>query len=90
MAVWYYLSFADAKRPKGQQFLGGCYIEVPPDVQGDTRLMLWAALRRTHEIGINPGGDVRAHGPIPEAFIWDHVPPAMREKLLTREQLAQT
>jgi hypothetical protein len=26
---WFYLSFADGNLPKGQQFLGGCYVRAP-------------------------------------------------------------
>lgn len=31
MSDWFYLSFADGSLPKGQQFLGGCYVKVPED-----------------------------------------------------------
>lgn len=62
--LWW-LSFCDAARPKGQQFLGACIIEGgnTRDRAADLRLALRNAWR--HEC--NPGGDVKAHPIPPEA-----------------------
>lgn len=51
--LWW-LSFADGARPQGQQFLGVAI--VPADD-------MIAAVRLTHRLGINPGGEVRG-GPL--------------------------
>lgn len=47
--AFFYLSFCDPKRPKGQQFLGATVVEAPdPKSAVDIALLL----------GINPGGEV--------------------------------
>jgi hypothetical protein len=73
---WWWLSFADGMRPKGQQFLGVVIIEGV-DLRG--------AIQRTWAKGLNPGGEVMAIAIPP-----DRVPPAdSRERLITsREDLA--
>jgi hypothetical protein len=53
---WWWLSFADGNRPKGQQFLGACM------VQGWGML---TAVAEAHARRINPGGEV-AGAPLPE------------------------
>jgi hypothetical protein len=53
--AWWYMSFADSSRPKGQQWLGACIVEG---------YGLATATRRSWELGVNPGGGVLA-GPIP-------------------------
>jgi hypothetical protein len=57
MTPWWWLSFADGEKPKGEQFLGGCL------VQADDFL---GAVAEATRIGINPGGECRGLGPIPE------------------------
>lgn len=47
---WYWLSFADAGRPKGEQFLGVLVIQAPS---------FEAAVWRSHRDQLNPGGECR-------------------------------
>lgn len=47
----WWLSFADGRKPKGQQFLGVCIVE------GATFI---AAIKAAHILGLNPGGEVQA------------------------------
>lgn len=49
MKTWW-LSFCDARRPKGSQFLGACC------VMGDD---FTGAVRSAHLHGCNPGGEVQ-------------------------------
>jgi len=74
---WYYLSFCDTERPKGEQFLGGCYVPGSD---------LEAAITNSWEMKINPGGEVAVIGPIPEEIV-DRLPPERRCKLLTKEEI---
>lgn len=68
---WWYLSFAT-----DDGFRGGCFLEA----QGEG-----LAILRSHELGINPGGQVL----IIEAG--DHLPPEdMRNRLLTRSEVMQS
>jgi hypothetical protein len=68
----FWLSFCDADRPKGQQFLGACVIEVTaaeadaaaldvllrfPFAQPEAE-WLAAAVTKAHQLGCNPGGQV--------------------------------
>lgn len=45
----FWLSFADPKKPQGEQFLGACVVEADD---------LKAAVIQAHVKGINPGGEV--------------------------------
>ena len=45
----FWLSFCDADRPAGTQFLGACLVEAEADL---------LAVARAHDLGINPGGEV--------------------------------
>jgi hypothetical protein len=68
----FWLSFCDGTRPKGEQFLGVCLIEVSAaeadDAAVDVMLRfplaqpgsewLAAATRKAHQLGCNPGGEV--------------------------------
>jgi hypothetical protein len=47
---WWWLSFADPDREPGSEFLGVVIVEA----RGFA-----LAVRRTHELGINPGGEVQ-------------------------------
>lgn len=49
---WYWLSFADETG-----FLGGCAVQAN-FYEGNERLSYFAAIRRSHSLGINPGGEV--------------------------------
>lgn len=46
---YYWLSFCDADRDEGEQFLGGCLIDAE-DVDD--------AIKKAHRRGCNPGGEV--------------------------------
>lgn len=68
----FWLSFCDAERPKGQQFLGACLVEVTAEdadamaVEVAMRFpfaqpgaeWIGAAARKAHRLGCNPGGEV--------------------------------
>lgn len=72
--TWFWFSFADPAKPKGEQFLGGCWAE------GDHPM---AALRETHRRGINPGGEVQ----ISELDSRQAPPEQERWKLLQRDDI---
>jgi hypothetical protein len=74
---WYYFSFIHTDRPKGDKFVGGCY------VWGNS---LHMALMDTHKRGINPGGDIQIHGPIPK-HLMRKIPEQDRNRLLAREEI---
>jgi len=46
---WWYLSFVDDDRPKGDRFVGACWVKA-----GGPTL----AIQSAHVYGINPGGQV--------------------------------
>lgn len=59
-AAWWWLSFCDPDLPAGSQFLGAALVRernIP------------MAMARAWELGINPGGQVAAAGPIPDDAI---------------------
>jgi hypothetical protein len=69
-----WLSFCDANRPAGSQFLGGLIVRAPD---------FTTAIMRAHALGLNPGGEVRGapvNVPVPERWI---------ERLLSREEIAE-
>lgn len=74
---WWWLSFADGSLPAGEQFLGVAIVRA----RGPS-----LAIHRAHELGINPGGEVRFMACTDEA-VDEKVPPADREVLLSRERL---
>ena len=54
----YFLSFCDGRRPKGEQFLGACVVDV--EALGlDEREWMQAAVEVSHKIKCNPGGEVQ-------------------------------
>ena len=70
----YWLSFADADRPAGEQFLGACVVEVT-DIEAQVALKIvqrqfpnakpgaeWlaAASMKAHYNDCNPGGEIQA------------------------------
>lgn len=71
MDNWWYLSFVD-----NDVFLGGCY------VQGRTFIL---AVGRSHELGINPGGEVVGLGPMTEEWVREDGTPL--NTLLRKEDL---
>lgn len=75
--TWFWLSFADANKPEGEQFLGVIVLKAYsfPD-----------AIRTSHALGLNPGGEVMG-------IDFPSLTPAMYEvlkpytgKLLTAEE----
>lgn len=56
MAYWY-LSFCDAERPKGQRFLGACIV---------TANSMGEAIKEAWLQQCNPGGEVMGHEIPPE------------------------
>lgn len=70
---WFWLSFADARLPKGSQFLGVVVIAA------DTFL---EAVVLTHALGLNPGGEVEGF-PITRGLV-PH--PRWLDRLLNREE----
>lgn len=73
----YYLSFADPKRPKGQQWLGCCYVEAES--------VHHAILHVSREHDCNPGGEVMVIKLPPEAKA--RLKPEALNKLLDEEGL---
>jgi hypothetical protein len=49
---WWFLYFTDQEKPAGQRFLGACIVEARGMV---------TAIRKAHQLGINPGGAVIAY-----------------------------
>lgn len=70
---WFYLSFASE-----EGFLGGAYLPGAG---------LMDAVKRAWEVGCNPGGQIKAAGPIPDEVVGEHVPPGARERLLSYSEL---
>jgi hypothetical protein len=80
---WWYLSFCDPERPAGTRFLGGCFVQGHDEV---------SAVRRSHHLGINPGGEVAMMGPLTEAgpvAQLEAVAGRWCDRLLTREEIAE-
>jgi len=78
----FWLSFCDAGRPKGQQFLGACNVEGGGT--GDEQLDIKMAVRRAWDLGCNPGGEV-ACARFPES-VQRGVASRWVGRLLTREE----
>lgn len=76
---YWWLSFADSERPEGSQFLGVCIVQA----KGIT-----SAIRLTHTLGINPGGEVAGFElpDMPESIdkVKDHT-----NLLLSKEELVK-
>lgn len=77
---WFYLSFADPRKPTGEQFLGAAYVRASTAN---------AAFLRSHYLQINPGGEIKLGGPIPDERIDERVSETDRERLLSRDELGQ-
>jgi hypothetical protein len=74
--LWW-LSFADESRPRGQRFLGVAIVEAEDEL---------TAVRKTHALGINPGGSVLINGgpEVAEEVAEKGYP---RDRLLSRAEL---
>lgn len=80
--LWW-LSFVDPtlapplaeQEPGGRSFLGVTVVDAIGPIH---------AIRKSHELGANPGGEVQV-SPVPEDFI----PLSYRDRLLSREDLAE-
>lgn len=70
---WWYLSFVGE-----DGFRGAVYLEA---------WHLADAITRSHELGLNPGGEVMTVGPLDEAHMDEHVAPVMRYRLLSRDEV---
>ena len=82
----FWMSFCDPDKPKGQQFLGACVIDVTreeaDEAQIDVMLRFpfaqpgadWiaAATRKAHELGCNPGGEIMTTDVPPENPLLAH------------------
>ena len=75
-ATWFWLSFCDASKPKGSQFLGACIV-------GPAHTFL-AAVALARAQGCNPGGEVAGAVIPPE--IEPKIPATHRNRLLTRSE----
>lgn len=73
LPAWFYLSFLGS-----DGFLGGIY------VRGHDQ---FDAVRASHRLDENPGGEVLIVGPITQAHLATRVPRADRERLLTQREL---
>jgi hypothetical protein len=81
---WFYLSFVDRDLPntgEGSQFVGACL--VPAETLGE-------AVTVCHVLGLNPGGEVQAIGPLNgEQLRSDGMPADQFGRLLKREDIYQ-
>lgn len=75
----YWLSFADPARPTGQQFLGVAIVRA--------RLPL-EAVKVSHALGINPGGEVQMMPVVYEPGILP-IPDEYLERLLDRATIEE-
>src|SRR5271155_5554342 len=75
--AWWWLSFADRSRPDGSQFLGACLVKA----RGFLGAVMAAKI-----MGLNPGGEVKGIGPIPED---SDIRPGWADRLLTREECVE-
>lgn len=73
---WWWLSFGDATRPVGAQFLGAAIVGPAAHIG--------QALQLAHLLSINPGGEV-AGQPIQDAEL-EYIPATHRDRLLTKEE----
>ncbi len=74
MPLWW-LSFCDADRPVGSQFLGACMVRAEGIV---------LACAEAHRLGINPGGEVQGFEALAERAAM--VPERWVGRLLTRAE----
>lgn len=99
---WFWMSFADeagflggafVRAPDDEEHLRRArnWAQVRRGPGGapvsDEDALLASALIRSHELGINPGGEAKCLGPIPRESVDERVPEADRERLLSREEI---
>ena len=72
--VWWWLSFADGEKPKGEQFLGVAVVKA---------INVTEAIREAWRLGINPGGEC-AFQELAKA-----PPRNIRRRLLSREEASK-
>lgn len=72
LGLWW-LSFADPKKPSGNTFLGVVILEAFGGAD---------AIQRSHEMGLNPGGEVQAF-----RVDWEGHPVPLRNRILQRDEL---
>lgn len=70
---WYWLSFCDPHKPEGEQFLGVCIVCAHGPM---------SAVKTTHHLKINPGGEVRIY------TIGNQDPGEFKNKLLNKAGVA--
>ncbi len=75
--AWWWLSFADGAKPKGQQFLGVVMVYAESIEQ---------ALLLTHVLAVNPGGEVEGW-PLPESE--PAPPPWFQNRLLSHDDVVR-
>lgn len=73
MAAYYYLSFCDAERPQGCQWLGTVVLSpddediaeaaLHPRAVTPDQIGIAAAITKAWRLGLNPGGEVGTIGP---------------------------
>lgn len=73
----FWLSFADPKRPRGEQWLGAAIVRARNS---------WEAIAEAHLLGCNPGGEVLFVALPPQQAA--RVPERWIGKLLTKEDVA--
>ncbi len=74
MKLWW-LSFADANKPEGQQFNGAVMVEAHDFI---------GAVKVAHALGVNPGGECKG-AEFPDTLA-ARVPRFKREKLMDAEE----
>jgi hypothetical protein len=77
MTTWW-LSFCDANKPDGKQFIGACIVSGTDFIN---------AVENSHAKGCNPGGEVA--GREMPAHLVMMVPTKMRDTLLNIEQIGK-
>jgi hypothetical protein len=75
---WWWLSFCDGNKPAGSQFLGVAVVQI-----ADGGMI--GAVRRAHQLGINPGGEVMGF----EVRAGIDPPVELREKLVADKAVIQ-
>lgn len=76
--IYLWMSFCDPKKPKGKQFLGVIITKA---------MGLTHAMRKTHKLGINPGGEIKAFEIPPNKIKSEHLDCLMSKDDLQREGL---
>jgi hypothetical protein len=74
--TWWWLSFVDPERPRGQRFLGGALVEA---------YTIGDAIRACWQMGINPGGEVMSFAVPPEYEY--RLDPSITNRLLTKAEI---